>query len=519
MASLKDDLLGAASELRETHISWVFLHDDKVFKVKKPVSLGFLDFSSAILRKAACEAEVALNRRLAPDVYLGVAPVTTDESGRHQIGGQGPTVDWAVVMRRLLDTDRADQRLQADQLQCADIDRMAQHIAAFHESCRCDAETTGFGDPAQIAGNVRENFAQARSALSAHLGEAQAGALEALQLGFLAENAQLFRNRMAQSRVRDGHGDLKLEHFYLEKDQVVVVDCIEFNDRFRYGDVCSDLAFLAMDLGGSRRVDLAERLLSTYALVSNDYDLYSLVDFYQGYRACVRAKIASMLAADEGASPALRNAADHATRHHFMLALAEQRRPLLNASVVAVGGMIASGKSTVADQLASLLGGPVISSDRVRKHLTGVKATTPLHDAAWQGNYAPDVSRRVYDELFRRARVVLGSGRPVILDASFRTQEDRNRARSIADELRLPFWFVECRANPDLSRSRLGDRAKAASVSDGRLAVADDFAASWEEVSGLAPEQHLLLDTALPLSESLNKLSSVLPVWPTRLRG
>lgn len=517
--SLKEDLASLAREVRETHISWVFLHDDEVYKVKKPVALGFLDFSTLPLRKAACDAEVSLNQRLAAGVYRGVIPVTLNERGQHQLGGTGPIVDWAVVMRRLQDATGADRLLEAGNLHVEQIDRIARHLVTFHASTRCDAETTAFGDPVQIAGNVRENFSQARQALLVELGKAQTQDLERGQIDFISSHGSLFRERMARGRVRDGHGDLKLEHCYLEGDQVVIVDCIEFNDRFRYGDVCSDLAFLAMDLSGHHRVDLAERLLATYALESNDYDLYALIDFYQGYRACVRAKVASMLAQDESAILALRDRARQDAHRHFLLALAEQHRSLLRPCLVAVGGIVASGKSTFADRLNPLLGGPVVCSDRVRKHLAGVGPTTLLRHDVWQGDYTPEMSARVYDEVLRRARTVLASGRPVILDCSFRAQADRERAQALAQEFKAPFCFVECHTDLAVCRARLAERNKTANVSDAHLSMFEDFARSWEPVTGFTAEEHLRLNTEHPLDENLAAAARVLPTWPAGLRG
>ncbi|MEE8525964.1 MAG: hypothetical protein V3T72_18665 [Thermoanaerobaculia bacterium] len=260
-------------ELVETHISWVFLGDGEVWKVKKPVDFGFLDFSTSEKRRRACEAEIDLNRRLAPDVYLGVAAVTRDSQGRHRIGGSGEPVDWAVHMKRLPDADRADVRLGAERLDAAQIEQIAAYLAAFHARSRCDRETARYGTVEAIGRNVRENFEQTRDVICAHLSAAEAAEIEAWQNRFLADNASLFAARVAAGRVRDGHGDLRLEHVYLDQeDRPTVVDCVEFNERFRYADVCADVAFLAMDLAWHQRVDLAERLLAAYAREANDFD-------------------------------------------------------------------------------------------------------------------------------------------------------------------------------------------------------------------------------------------------------
>jgi hypothetical protein len=524
MGKLREDLGAEADEVRETHISWVFLAGDDVFKVKKPVAFSFLDFSTAERRLEACEAEVRLNARLSPEVYLGVRKVVIGDDGRHAIGGGEDdgreVVDWAVHMRRLRDEDRADVRLEAGALGVAEIDRMAARIAGFHAECRRDDATDALGAPAAIGENVRENFEQTRRAIGTLVTDDEAREIESWQLGFLEREAALFEARIASGHVRDGHGDLRLEHFYLEGESseiVRVLDCIEFNERFRFADVASDLAFLSMDLAWHGRVDLAERLLATYAQETNDFDLYALVDFYESYRAYVRGKVATMLAADEGAPAALRERARSQARRYFLLALAAERKPLVGPIVVAVGGVIASGKSTLSDRLGALLGAPAINTDRIRKHLVGARPTDRLYDGSWAGAYDPAFTEEVYAEVRRLASVVVRSGRPVILDASFRSVSMRAEARDLAQALGVPFAFVECRADPEVCRARLRVRDMKTSVSDGRLDIFDDFLTKWQPVSELPPEAHVVIDTTQPIETSLRALRERLPMWPEGL--
>ena len=517
MGSLKDDLLAPDRSLIETHISWVFVGESEVWKVKKPVDLGFLDFTTAELRRQACEAELRLNRRLAPDVYLGVVPIIRDASGAHRLGGSDGSepVDWAVHMTRLADADRAEERLAAGRLDVEQVERIAGHLAAFHERARCDEQTARYGMVATIARNTGENFAQTRDTIGEHLTAAEAGEIEAWQSRFLTHNALLFKARIDAGRVRDGHGDLRLEHVYVTGDgAVTVVDCIEFNERFRFADVCADVAFLAMDLAWHGRVDLAERFLAAYAREANDYDLYPLVDFYESYRAYVRGKIAAMLASNAQVDTTTRDKAAGEARRYFLLALATERRSLLPPSVVAVGGLIASGKSTVAGSIAAELSAPAIDADRTRKFQLGVAARDPVHVPAWQGAYSSEVTEQVYAEIFRRAGAVLSSGRPVVLDASFRSRRHREAAKRLAEDHGVPFHFVECRAPLDVLEKRLERRAREAGVSDGRLEILSDFAASWQDVEDLEAGEHLVLDTAQPLESSIETLRHELGAWP-----
>jgi len=511
MGHVKTDLQAAGFELIETHISWVFLSESDVFKIKRPVDFGFLDFTTVEARRRACEAELRLNRRLAPDVYLGSVPVTVDDDGVHSIGGNGRTVDWAVHMRRLSEAGRADILLGERSLSGRQIDALADHVAAFHERARCDAETARHGDVATIRENVRENFDQTRSSIDEYLNEEQARAIERWQLGVLGDEAR-FAARIASQRVRDGHGDLRLEHVYFEPDgSIAIIDCIEFNDRFRFGDVCADIAFLSMDLAWHGRVDLAERFLARYARMSHDYLLYSVVDFYESYRAFVRGKIASFLAADAETTAATRERARREARRYFMLSLAFERPPLVAPRVIAVSGMIASGKSRAAALIGELLAAPVLSSDRTRKHLMGSAPTQSMRSEAWSGPYSPGTTDAVYGELWSAADTIVASGRPVVIDASFRAAALRTAARGVAAKRGVPFTMVECVAPRALLLERLAKReAGGAHESDARSDLLDEFEARFEPIEEFPEEEHVRLDTSGAPDDTRRRLEALL---------
>jgi aminoglycoside phosphotransferase family enzyme/predicted kinase len=521
---LKDDLLRpeaygalrpARVHLEETHVSQVFVLERDVFKIKRRVNLGFLDFTTLERREAACRAEVALNSRLAPDVYLGVVAVRVDPQGRASLEAAGAVVDWAVHMRRLPDDCRADVRLAQGTLDGPAVDTIARCLARFHAAATADETVARFGDVESIARNVEENFAQTSHLIEAYVSADEAAEITRWQTAFLRGHANLFAWRVAAGRIRDGHGDLRLEHVYLEGEaEPTIIDCIEFSDRFRFGDVCADVAFLSMDLARSGRVDLAERFLARYAREADDFDLYALVDFYESYRAFVRAKVAAMLAGDDGVGEETRARAATVARRHFLLALSADRMSLLRPAVVAVGGVIASGKSTIAEKIADEMSAPVIEADRTRKAMVGVDAHHPLHEAAWHGAYDLRVTDRVYDEVMRRAAVVLASGRPVVLDASFRSASMRAAARQLAIDHGVPFRFIECRADPDVCRARLARRERELGVSDGRLAIFDAFCSRFEPITELCPTEHVVLDTTRSVDESLGVLRRALDTWP-----
>jgi aminoglycoside phosphotransferase family enzyme/predicted kinase len=527
VSTLRDDLLDPASypaprprsvELEETHISLVFLAGDDVYKVKKPVALGFLDFTTREARERACAAEVTLNARLAPDVYRGVVPIVLGRDGRHRVGGDGAVVDAAVHMRRLPEERRADRLLRAGELGPERIEAVATTMARFHAAARADEHTAAFGAPEVVAKNVEENFAQTKSALHRFVSPSDAREIERFQRGFLATRADVLASRARAGRVRDGHGDLRLEHVYFEPaERVVVIDCIEFNERFRFADVCADIAFLAMDLAYAGRVDLAERLFAVYAREANDFDLYAVADFYESYRAFVRGKIALFMASDPSLAAPIRERAEASARRFFELARAAPRPPLVEPMLVAVGGVIASGKSTVADALSAELAAAVVDADRTRKWMLGVEATRHVDEAPFAGAYDPAFSERVYREVLRRADVVLASGRSVVLDASFRSASMRGAARDLARVRGVPFLFVECDAPDAVCRERLRVREGTTHVSDGRLAIFDDFRARFEPVAELPLREHVRADTSRPLEETIAALRERLPAWPEGL--
>lgn len=507
MTHLLEDLVKPGDDVIETHISWVLLRGGDVFKIKKPVSMGFLDFSTLDLRRQTCDAEKELNERLAPGVYHGRVPITLDDEGRHRLGGNGPVVEWAVHMSRLPETDRTDVRLSEGRLDVASVKRIARRLAAFHASARNDPETAHYGSMEVISGNVKENFDQTRERLHHYIDSRQASEIEAWQIGFLSARADLFENRRQSGYVRDGHGDLRLEHVYLDAhDEVIVLDCIEFNHRFRFADVCADIAFLAMDLTWHDRGDLAEVFLADYARETDDYELYRLVDFYESYRAFVRGKIASITAEDPSHPFALRQQAAGEARKYFLLAQASERRALVPPRVVAIGGLIATGKSTLARTVGDRLTAPVLEADRTRKSLLGMAPTDPVHVPTWSGAYSKKQTQRTYDELLNRADAVLSSGRTVVLDASFRSRAARRAASELARRHSVPFLFVECQASRDVCMERLRERERSASTSDGRREIFDDFAAAWEPADELSQSHHLVLNTALPLESNLETL-------------
>jgi aminoglycoside phosphotransferase family enzyme/predicted kinase len=480
--------------LAETHTSWVFLTDEEAWKIKRPVSFGFLDFTTVDRRLHFCEEEIRLNRRLASDVYREVAPVYLAPDGHHSFVGPGPVVDYAVRMRRLPDAWSALARLRRGRLDRRDLDRVAQRLTDFYAAAD---ETPRFGTIPCLRYNVEENFAQVRPFVGDLVDVATLSEVGAFQDRWLRDRAAAFEARVAAGRARDGHGDLRLDHVYFPRPDAslpwsqpepIVIDCVEFSPRFRCGDVASDVAFFAMELDAAGRADLAAYFLSSFAAHSQDFDLYSVVDFYLSYRAFVRAKVACFVAADIATAADLRRAKREEAARLFGLSRAYAGRPVAPPVLVAVAGGIGTGKSTLADELGWRMGAPVIGSDRTRKWLAGLRPT----DAGDPFIYGETFSRRTYQELFRRASVVLESGRGAILDATFASRAMRDQARGLAERLGVPFLLIEVRcAEPEVVE-RLRRRRAQPSVSDATEATLDALAV--EPFTELPPEMHLVVD-------------------------
>ena len=485
-------------ELRTTHASWVFLGGADVFKLKRPVDLGFLDFRTAEARRRDCEDEVRLNRRLAPDVYLGVLPVHRDAAGHHRVdrAGDGEIVDWVVHMRRLPDEASAASLLAAGRL---DRDRLAALARTVARSLEDAPRAPHFGEISALRLNVKENLAQSRAFASPD-GMVEPEALETIWRSHdrtLRLRSELFAARVRAGRIREGHGDLRLEHVYFVPsasgaERPIVIDCVEFSERLRAGDVAAEIAFLAMELEAAGQPALAAGFLARAAEALEDFDLYGVLDFYLAYRAWVRAKVAGFVARDPQTDHAVRVRKLEEARLYFSLARAAAAKPIVTPALVTVGGVIGSGKSTLAAALGAELAAPVIGSDRTRKALAGLAPTERGPDDL----YAPERIEATYAEILRRAEVVLGSGRTVIVDATFESPLWRRRAAELARAGGARFAFIEAWC-PDWTvlRERVRERASRPAVSDAAEPLVDRRIAEGQAPRLSNGDDHLLVDT------------------------
>jgi len=485
-----------AVELVQSHISYVLLAGDHVYKVKKPVRFTFLDFSTLELRRHFCHEEVRLNRRLAPDLYRGVVALCRDGEGFRLGPEEDPAaVEYAVHMRRLPAGCSLDVLLERRQVTPAMIDRVAVRLAAFHRDAAGGPAVTANGDPAAVRRVLDDNYGNARRFRDVTVPAADDDAIQAFASAFLRDHAPVFRRRQAEGRIRECHGDLHTEHICFAAD-LEIFDCIEFNPLFRYCDVASEIAFLAMDLDYHDEPTLAAHFVARYAHHAQDAELPWLVPFYQCYRAYVRGKVDSLKSAEEEVPAAERQAAHDSARRHF--ALAYRYTWAYTPALIVVCGLSGTGKTVLAEALCARTGFVHVNSDLVRKRLAGVPPLARSEPAAYDaGLYSPEMSARTYQTMLDEAAAHLAAGRGVVLDATFQLRAGRDSVRAIAAAAGVPFLVVECQcAEAEVARRLAARTQRGDSPSDADWAVYREQRRRFEP---FAPEERadvVTLDTA-----------------------
>ncbi|MEX0785968.1 MAG: AAA family ATPase [Dehalococcoidia bacterium] len=494
-----------AVELRQTHISYLLFAGEFVYKLKKPLDLGFLDFTTLEKRRHYCEQEVRLNRRLCEDTYLGVVPVATS-GGATRVESEGEVVDYAVKMRRLPDDGMMTPMLERDAVTSEQIAMLARRIAEFHASSERSDEIDSYGSLETAMGNWRENFEQTEAYIGRTVHQHQFDQIRAFVEETAEEDAALFARRVQEGRARDCHGDLRADAVCFTRDGVCIFDCIEFNERFRYSDVAADIAFLAMDLEFWGRRDLSDELLGAYLGATLDSTLPLLLPFYKCYRAYVRGKVDGFQLDQPEIDEAQKRAVADGARAYFELAhrYATQRTPRTLMITVGVTG---SGKSHLANALAAHLGAAVFSSDVARKGLLGIEPTERRPDPLDAGAYSPEITEQTYDALLGHARPWLEQGRAVILDATYLSRDQRQGALRLAAETEARFVAIECEAAESVIWERLSQRVgEERAVSDGRWEIYQVQQERREPIDELPVGSHVSVETSLPLGEQIESV-------------
>lgn len=499
----------AAVELIQTHISYVFLAGSEVYKIKKPVRFSFLDFSTLEQRRRVCHEEVRLNRRLARDTYIGVVAICPGASG-YRLGPEDDpaAVEYAVHMRRLPAERMLDHLLDRAAVSTVMIDQIALRLAGFHRDAEAGPEVAANGDPAAIWAILQDNFSGVSRFRGLTIAAPDDDAIQTFSSDFLRRNDVLFRQRQAQGRIRECHGDLHADHICLAPEPIIF-DCVEFSTRLRYCDTAAEIAFLAMDLDFHEHPALAAHLVSEYARCAGDPDLPRLVPFYQCYRAYVRGKVDSLKSAEEEVEPAERERARGSARRHF--ALAYRYTWAYRRVLVVIAGLSGTGKSAVAAALQRRTGFVHINSDVVRKRLAGLDTESRAAAAYGAGLYSSQHSERTYEAMLAEAGDCLAAGQGVLLDATFQCRAGRAAARALAAAQGVPFLLVECTCSDDEVRRRLAERQqRGAGPSDADWSVYREQRRRFEPIRADEGIDHLPLDTAAPLPEITSALEQAL---------
>lgn len=426
------DEVELAPRVVETHISLLFFVGDRVYKVRKPVKFGFLDFLTPEARRLDCEREVDLNRRLAADVYLGVADVEME----------GRMVDSVVVMRRLPEDRNLAVLARRGAALEVPLRQVAARLADFHAGTHRSTEISKAATETALRRGWQVNFDEMRPFVGTMLEPSTDEEIRHLALQWTEGRGVLFEERIAQGRVCDGHGDLQAEDVFLVDEGVRILDCVEFLDELRFTDVAADVAFLVMDLERLGRADAASAFLAEYRRLSGDPLPDPLVRYYAASRAYVRSKVLCLRAAQGE-----RSAREEARRFHN-LALAHLRQARVR--LVMVGGLPGTGKSTVASGLAAARGWSVVRSDEMRSRLPNAGAV-----GFERGRYSREATQTVYRALLEKGHELLVRGHSVVLDASWIDADWRGRARRVADSAKSDLIELCCVSSPGEADQRI----------------------------------------------------------------
>ncbi len=466
--------------LIETHISWVLLAGRHVYKIKKPLALGFLDFSTLEMRRYYCDEEFRLNRRLAPGLYLGTVSVGGDFD-HPKIGAQ-PAIEYAVKMRRFSANCLMDRQLACGEITPQHIDSLAATLAQFHAALPT-ASDSSLGSFAAVRAAVMQNFEQ----LQVYTGVTE---LKAETEAELAARAPVFERRRAAGCVRECHGDLHLGNIALIDNVPVPFDGIEFNPALRWIDVMDEIAFPVMDLMHRGRADFAWRLLNGYLETTGDYGGMAVLRLYLAYRATVRAKVAMIRAEQPGLKPRAKNILRRAGQSYLDFALGCLAKP--QPALIIMHGLPGSGKSTFAQAALEHLGAIRIRSDIERKRLFGLASLDDSRQILGAGAlYTSEATVRTYARLAELADCLLASGCRVIVDAAFLRREEREIFRQLAMGMRVPFIIADMTADMRVLRARVHlrqERRQDASEAD--VAVLEKLAQAQEP---LAPEERAMV--------------------------
>jgi uncharacterized protein len=497
----------------QTHISHIFIASPFVYKIKKPLDLGFLDFSTLEKRLLYCRRELELNRRLCDDTYLEVARLV--QSGNtfqitSENGQSGTPIEFIVKMKQLKRDNFLIGIAKERKLKISHLERVAIKLHRFYSNQTPDSEILNYGKPEQIRFNTDENFNQTESFIGKTISQLAFDSTRHYTNGFLEKNDSLLRKRINEKRIVDGHGDLHLEHINLTDNSICIYDCIEFNERFRYQDIAADLAFLAMDLDFHQYQKMSLQFIDRMSQLMSDPDLPVLTGFYKCYRAYVRGKVKSIESNEKEVTASDKIKAAEKAGRYFRLAL---RYSLFGSkpTVYLFMGRVASGKSTLANQIAEDTDLPIYSTDHIRKEIADIPLTERLPDEERSSLYSSEMSVKTYQVLYDHGIREIRNGRSVILDGTFSSRKKREEFSERFEKAQVDYLFIEAVSDNDIRKDRLRKRPEDQSViSDARLEDMDFLDNQFENPEELDPDHLMKADTSGNIENSLKELHSKL---------
>jgi len=512
-------------DLIQTHISYIFIAGDFVYKVKKAVDFGFLDFTTLEKRRYYCDEELRLNRRLAPKVYLEVVAISEDEKGNIVLGMKDRIVEYTVKMLKIPREGMLKTLLHRGKADPFVMEALARKLVDFHMRAATGGHIDEIGSVETICRNHDENFEQTESYINITIPEVQYNFVKAYIYNFIDRHHALFAKRVADHRIRDGHGDLHLEHICImdfgspdklpdkvinrfredyNPDNIVIFDCIEFNERFRYDDVAAEVAFLAMDLDYNDYFEHAETFVNAYIKHSGDYEIRDLLNFYKCYYAYVRGKVVGFEIDDSSIQEEERDAAAKTASRYFDLAYTYAAR-LEKPTLILMAGLMGTGKSVRARLIAHRVGADIIQTDVVRKEILNIEPTEQHYEAFDKGIYSDEVTRKTYNRAIELASEKLREGKSVIIDASYRSGDDRRKSFETAQRLHAAFFIIECVCPENIIKERLISRmSDGGEVSDGRWEIYQAQKETFDAITEIPDSLHIILDTSLTPEESTN---------------